>query len=137
MGENERMKSDKDKEQKKSKREKIMERIDGYIEKQQIEFEALSYIKGRTLAKKLILFDETEDYEPRQMRKLVSRLGEGSKMIFCGDPYQVDNAHCSKTRNGLVTLISELRGLPNYAHINLNDNYRHPRAEQAIKRLSP
>ena len=70
------------------------------------------------------------------MRKLVSRLGKGSKMIFCGDPYQIDNPRCSKTKNGLVKLISDLRGLPNYAHITLKNNYRHPRAEEVIKRLS-
>jgi len=116
----------------KLKREQVKEKIEGI----EIEFEALSYIKGRTLQNSLIIFDEAEDYDPKQMRKLVSRLGRGSKMVFCGDPYQIDNPICSKTRNGLLTLISDLRDLPNYAHLTLSNNYRHPRAQVAIDRLS-
>ena len=128
LGENKRMNISKD---------KVSEEVQGMIEKRKIEFETLSYIKGRTLSRKLILFDETEDYEPSQMRKLVSRLGNGSKMVFSGDPYQIDNPRCSKTRNGLVYLISQLKGQPNYAHLTLKEtNYRHPRSQEIIKLLS-
>jgi len=128
LGENERMKVSKN---------YVSKEIQSMIEKGEVEFETLSYIKGRTLSRKLILFDETEDYEPSQMRKLVSRLGNGSKMVFSGDPYQIDNPRCSKTRNGLVYLISQLKGQPNYAHLTLKEtNYRHPRSQEIIKLLS-
>lgn len=128
LGENERMNISKD---------DVSKYVQDMIEKREIEFETLSYIKGRTLSRKLILFDEAEDYEPSQMRKLVSRLGYGSKMVFSGDPYQIDNPHCSKTRNGLVYLISQLKGQPNYAHLTLKyNNYRHPRSQEIIKLLS-
>jgi len=128
LGENERMKISKD---------DVSKYVQDMIEKREIEFETLSFVKGRTLSNKLILFDEAEDYEPSQMRKLASRLGRSSKMVFSGDPYQIDNPHCSKTRNGLVYLISQLKGQPNYAHLTLKEtNYRHPRSQKIIKLLS-
>ncbi|MBD3249038.1 hypothetical protein GF336_03260 [Candidatus Woesearchaeota archaeon] len=100
-----------------------------------MELEALTYIKGRTLNKRFILFDEAEDYEPKQMRKLASRLGKGSKMVFSGDPYQIDNSRCSKTRNGLVYFISKFKGQSNYGHITIKDIERSRGAEQSARLL--
>ncbi len=105
------------------------------IEKGEIELETLTYIKGRTLNNRFILFDETEDYEPKQMRKLASRLGKKSKMVFSGDPYQVDNSRCSKTRNGLVYFISKFKGQSNYGHVTLQDISRSEGAKQSARLL--
>lgn len=100
-----------------------------------LELETLNYVKGRTWLKRFILFDEAEDYEPKQMRKLASRLGKGSKMVFVGDPFQIDNPRCSKTRNGLVYFISKFKGKPNYAHLTLTQSERSRGAELAAKLL--
>ena len=120
---------------KRSKSE-VEEAIQKMIEKGELELETESYIKGRTLHSRMILFDEAEDYEPKHMRKLASRLGQGSKMIFSGDPNQIDNPRCSRTRNGLVYFISKFKGQPNYGHITIEKEVmRSEGAKQSAKLL--
>ncbi len=119
----------------KEDKEKVEEKIMTMISKGEIELEALTYIKGRTLHNRWIVFTEVEDYEPKQMRKLASRLGLGSKMVFEGDPYQVDNFRCSKTRNGLVYMISRLKNNPIFGHVTLRNVERSRGAKTAAKYL--
>lgn len=105
------------------------------LEKGLLKMESLTYIAGRTIYNRFMLFDEAQNYEPGGMMITTSRTGPGSKAVFCGDPYQVRNPRCNKTRNGLVYLMNRFKGQDNYGHITIKEVSRSRLAEQAGKLL--
>ena len=76
-----------------------------------IEIEALTYIRGRSLPRQFIIIDEAQNLSPHEIKTVVSRAGEGTKMVLTGDPYQIDSPYLDSNSNGLSYLVeSFLKG---------------------------
>lgn len=103
------LRGDKEKDGKIKSRAQIQKDIDNYIQSF-FEFVAMIHMGGRSLKDKYIIYDEMQDTERYQMRELLSRIGDGSKVIIIGDPNQISNPHLSKHSNGLNYAATKMRG---------------------------
>ena len=97
--------------------------------------EALSYIRGRSIANQYMVIDESQNLTPLEVKTIVTRVGEGTKLIFTGDPYQIDNPYVDSSSNGFNYLISKFRETPLAAHIELQKGERSELAELAANIL--
>ncbi len=112
------------------KREKA-KTVDQMIKDKQIEIEALSYIRGRSLPNQYIVIDEAQNLTPHEIKTIVSRAGEGSKVVLTGDPYQIDNMYLDANSNGLCFLVDAFKGQAIYGHVTLQKTERSELAELA------
>lgn len=116
------------------KRDKV-KTVDQMIKDKQIEIEALSYIRGRSLPNEYIVIDEAQNLTPHEIKTIVSRAGEGSKVVLTGDPYQIDNMYLDANSNGLSYLVDAFKGQPIYGHVTLQKSERSELAELASSLL--
>lgn len=100
-----------------------------------LELEALTYIRGRSIPKQFVIVDEAQNLTPHEVKTIVSRAGEGTKMILTGDPYQIDNAYLDSCSNGLSYAVDRLKNLPLHGHITLKKSERSPLAAAAAELL--
>jgi len=100
-----------------------------------IVVEALSYIRGRSIANQFMVIDEAQNLTPLEVKTIVTRVGEGTKIIFTGDPYQIDNPYVDTSSNGFNYIISRFRDFPVAAHIELQKGERSELAELAANVL--
>lgn len=118
-------KRDKDKDKEKIKT------VDQMIKDKQIEIEALSYIRGRSLPNEYIIIDEAQNLTPHEIKTIVSRAGEGTKVVLTGDPYQIDNMYLDANSNGLSYLVDAFKGQAIFGHVTLQKTERSELAELA------
>ncbi len=116
------------------KRDKI-KNADQLVKDKLIEIEALSYIRGRSLPNQFIVIDEAQNLTPHEIKTIVSRAGEGSKVILTGDPDQIDNMYLDANSNGLSYLVDRFKGQKIYGHVTLQKTERSPLAELAASLL--
>jgi PhoH-like ATPase len=100
-----------------------------------IVVEALSYIRGRSIAHQFIVIDEAQNLTPLEVKTIITRVGQGSKIVFTGDPYQIDNPYVDSSSNGFNYLVSKFRPEPVAAHIELQKGERSELAELAANIL--
>jgi PhoH-like ATPase len=100
-----------------------------------IELEALSYIRGRSLPGQFIIIDEAQNLSPHEIKTIVSRAGEGSKVVLTGDPYQIDSPYLDSSSNGLSFLVETFKGQDIFGHVTLNRSERSRLAELAAELL--
>jgi PhoH-like ATPase len=100
-----------------------------------IVVEALSYIRGRSIAHQYMVIDEAQNLTPLEVKTIITRVGQGSKVIFTGDPYQIDNPYVDSSSNGFNFIISKFRAQPIAAHIELQKGERSELAEIAANLL--
>ncbi len=100
-----------------------------------IVVEALSYIRGRSIANQFMIIDEAQNLTPLEVKTIVTRVGSGTKIVFTGDPYQIDNPYVDSQSNGFNFLISKFRGQPLAAHVELQKGERSELAEVAANLL--
>ena len=100
-----------------------------------IVVEALSYIRGRSIANQFMIIDEAQYLTPLEVKTIVTRVGSGTKIIFTGDPYQIDNPYVDSSSNGFNYIISKFRGHAIAAHIELQRGERSDLAELAANVL--
>lgn len=93
--------------------------------------EPLSYIRGRSLVKTCFIIDEAQNLTPHEIKTIITRAGEGTKIIFTGDIFQIDHPYLNSHSNGLAHLIEKMKGKNIYAHINLNKGERSELADLA------
>jgi PhoH-like ATPase len=89
-----------------------------------ITMEAITYMRGRTIPYQLILIDEAQNLTPHEIKTLVTRVGEGSKIILTGDPYQIDSPYLDFSSNGLVVASERFKGQPMFGSIYLPTSER-------------
>lgn len=94
-----------------------------------LEIEALTYIRGRSIPNCLIVVDEAQNLTPHEVKTVITRLSQGSKLILLGDPQQIDNPFLDARTNGLVYARDRLRGHPIVAHTKLVEGVRSELAE--------
>ncbi|MFM2082388.1 MAG: hypothetical protein RL380_1079 [Verrucomicrobiota bacterium] len=100
-----------------------------------IVVEALSYIRGRSIAGQFMIIDEAQNLTPLEAKTIVTRVGNGTKIIFTGDPYQIDNPYVDGSSNGFNYIVSKFKGKSLAAHIELQKGERSELAELAANIL--
>ena len=100
-----------------------------------IVVEALSYIRGRSIANQFMIIDEAQNLTPLETKTIITRVGNGTKIIFTGDPYQIDNPYVDSSSNGFNYIVSRFRSEPIAAHIELQKGERSELAELAANIL--
>ncbi len=100
-----------------------------------IVVEALSYIRGRSIANQFMVIDEAQNLTPLEVKTIITRVGNGTKIIFTGDPYQIDNPYVDSSSNGFNYIISKFREQAIAAHIELQKGERSELAELAANIL--
>ena len=100
-----------------------------------IVVEALSYIRGRSIPHQFMIIDEAQNLTPLEVKTIVSRVGPGTKIVFTGDPWQIDNPYVDSSSNGFVHLVDRFRGQPLAAHVQLEKGERSELAELAANLL--
>ena len=109
--------------------------IDSLIKEEKLVIEPLSYIRGRSLQRIFFIVDEAQNLTPHEIKTIITRAGEGSKLVFTGDIYQIDHPYLDGQSNGLSYLIDRFKGQKLYAHINLEKGERSELAELASNLL--
>jgi PhoH-like ATPase len=100
-----------------------------------LEIEPLTYIRGRSIPHQYLVIDEAQNLTPHEIKTIISRAGEGTKIIATGDPYQIDNPYVDSTSNGLVFVVEHFRGSGLAGHITLSKGERSELAELAANLL--
>ena len=95
------------------------------------EVEALTYIRGRSIPQQLIIVDEAQNLTPHEIKTIVSRAGEGTKLVLTGDPYQIDHPYLDFSSNGLCYAVEKFKESPLAAHVTLTKGQRSELAELA------
>ena len=86
--------------------------------------EALTYIRGRSLPDQFVIIDEAQNLTPHEVKTVVSRAGEDSKLILTGDAYQIDNPYLDASSNGLTYVVERFKKEPIHGHITLAKSER-------------
>lgn len=105
------------------------------MESKKVEMEAVTYIRGRTLPKMYIIVDEAQNLTPHEVKTIISRAGEGTKVILTGDPTQIDNPYLDKDSNGLTYTIGKFANYKLYGNIFLEKTERSELAALAAQIL--
>jgi PhoH-like ATPase len=100
-----------------------------------LEVEAISYIRGRSIPRQFMVVDESQNLTPHEVKTIVTRVGEGTKIIFTGDPYQIDNPYVDAESNGLTWLVERFKGQRLAGHVTLLRGERSELAELAANLL--
>jgi PhoH-like ATPase len=100
-----------------------------------IVVEALSYIRGRSIANQFMIIDEAQNLTPLEAKTIITRVGQGTKIVFTGDPYQIDNPYVDSSSNGFNYIVSRFREQAIAAHIELQKGERSELAELAANIL--
>ncbi len=106
-------------------------RIHEMMENEKLVITPLAYIRGRHLSKIFFIIDEAQNLTPHEVKTIITRAGEGTKVVFTGDPYQIDTPYLDSRSNGLTMLIDKMKGQSLYAHITLEKGERSQLAELA------
>ena len=100
-----------------------------------LEVEAISYIRGRSIPRQFMVVDEAQNLTPHEVKTIVTRVGEGTKIVFTGDPYQIDNPYVDAESNGLTWLVERFKGQHLAGHVTLIRGERSELAELAANLL--
>lgn len=109
--------------------------LDIYMEKGTIEIEAMTYIRGRSISNAFIIIDEAQNLTTHELKTIITRVGEGTKIVLTGDVEQIDNIYVDATTNGLTHAVEKLKKFDLAAHITLTKGERSKVATFAAKNL--
>ncbi|WP_321437600.1 PhoH family protein [uncultured Bacteroides sp.] len=96
-----------------------VKRLDDMQKSGQLVIEALAFIRGRSLSETYCIIDEAQNLTPHEIKTIITRAGEGTKMVFTGDIQQIDQPYLDSESNGLVYMIDRMKGQNIFAHVNL------------------
>lgn len=101
-----------------------LKRINDLVDKEKLVITPLAYIRGRSLSRIFFIIDEAQNLTPHEVKTIITRAGEGTKIVFTGDPYQIDTPYLDSRSNGLTYLIDKMKGQGIYAHVTLEKGER-------------
>ncbi len=101
------------------------------LEQEKLIISPLAYIRGRSLVNIYFIVDEAQNLTPHEVKTIITRVGEGTKLVFTGDIFQIDHPYLDTYSNGLSYLIDKMKGQKLYAHINLEKGERSELADLA------
>ena len=105
------------------------------VNQEKLMITPLAYIRGRSLSNICFIVDEAQNLTPHEVKTIITRAGENTKIIFTGDIYQIDTPYLDSQSNGLSTLIDRLQDHELYAHITLEKGERSELANLANEML--
>lgn len=120
---------------KKGRKATAQDRLHTLIDTNMLELEALTYIRGRSISNQYMIVDEAQNLTPHEVKTIVSRAGEGTKIVLTGDPYQIDNPYLDASSNGLTYATERLKDTAIHGHMTLRKSERSPLAAIAAERL--
>ncbi|MBI5630134.1 MAG: PhoH family protein [Elusimicrobia bacterium] len=94
------------------------------IEEGTIEIEAVTYLRGRSLPNLFIIIDDAQNLTPHEIKTIISRAGQGAKIVLTGDPYQIDNYYLDASSNGLTNLVERFKRQSLYGHVTFAKSER-------------
>ena len=103
-----------------------VKRLEDMQKSEQLVIEALAFIRGRSLSETYCIIDEAQNLTPHEIKTIITRAGEGTKMVFTGDIQQIDQPYLDSQSNGLVYMIDRMRDQNLFAHVNLCLLYTSP-----------
>jgi PhoH-like ATPase len=106
-----------------------------FLEMGAVQVEPLTYIRGRSIANQFMIVDEAQNLTPHEVKTIITRVGEKTKIVLTGDPYQIDNPYVDASNNGLTTIVQRFREESIAGHITLIKGERSALAELAAKML--
>jgi PhoH-like ATPase len=106
-------------------------RIEYLQETNVLDIRALAYIRGRSLPQQFIIVDEAQNLTPHEAKTIITRAGQGTKLVFTGDAYQIDHPYLDSTSNGLTHIVEKFKDHDIAAHVTLVKGERSPLAELA------
>ena len=106
-------------------------RIEEMLKNEKLLISPLAYIRGRSLSKVFFIVDESQNLSPHEVKTIITRAGEGSKLVFTGDIHQIDQPYLDMHSNGLTYLTDKMLGQDLFAHVNLVKGERSRLAEVA------
>jgi PhoH-like ATPase len=115
--------------------DKEFQKINEMVEKEKLHITPLAYIRGRSLSNIFFIVDEAQNLTPHEVKTIITRAGEKTKIVFTGDIFQIDTPYLDTHSNGLSYLIDKMKDNPLYAHITLEKGERSELANVASKLL--
>ncbi|MEJ2135016.1 MAG: PhoH family protein [Desulfofustis sp.] len=109
----------------------MFQRLQKMLDEEKLTIEPLAYIRGRSLVKMYMIVDEAQNLTPHEVKTIITRAGEGTKVVFTGDINQIDHPYLGSRSNGLSNLIDKMQGQHIYAHVDLKKGERSELAELA------
>lgn len=109
--------------------------VDSMKDQDLLELEALTYIRGRSIPKQFIVLDEAQNLSPLEVKTIITRVGEGTKIVVTGDPYQIDHPYLDSDSNGLTYLVERFKHNEVAGHVFLTKGERSGLAEIAAHLL--
>jgi len=106
-------------------------KINELVQNEKLIITALAFIRGRSLSNICFIVDEAQNLTPLEVKTIITRAGEGAKIVFTGDVYQIDSPYLDAQSNGLTYLIDRMKGQRIFAHVNLVKGERSHLAELA------
>ena len=108
-----------------------VKRLEDMQKSEQLVIEALAFIRGRSLSETYCIIDEAQNLTPHEIKTIITRAGEGTKMVFTGDIQQIDSPYLDAQSNGLAYMVDKMKGQELFAHINLIKGERSQLSELA------
>ncbi|MFT6765837.1 MAG: PhoH-like ATPase [Alteromonas naphthalenivorans] len=109
--------------------------VDDLVHQGRLSLEAITYMRGRSIPYQFILIDEVQNLSPHEVKTLITRVGQGSKIVLCGDPYQIDSPYLDFSSNGLVIASDKFKDQSLFATVYLEHSERSELSHLAGKLL--
>ena len=116
-------------------KDKRVKKINQMLEDEKLLITPLAYIRGRSLQRSFFIVDEAQNLTPHEVKTIITRAGDGTKIVFTGDIQQIDHPYLDKQSNGLTYLTSRMKDQDMYAHITLEKGERSQLADLASELL--
>ena len=110
-------------------------KVDAMLKEEKLLISPLAYIRGRSLGKVFFIVDEAQNLTPHEIKTIITRAGEGTKMVFTGDIFQIDQPYLDQWSNGLTHLGEKMVGQPLFEHVSLKKGERSELSDIAAKLL--
>ncbi|MGB2600537.1 MAG: PhoH family protein [Candidatus Omnitrophota bacterium] len=114
---------------------KAKTQIDKYIKDEIVELEAMTFMRGRSIPDRFIIIDEAQNMTPHEVKTVISRAGNHTKMVLTGDPYQIDNPYLDSSSNGLTYCVEKMKGQKMFGHMTFAKSERSSLASLAAELL--
>ena len=101
-----------------------MQKFEYLLQNEKVEIASVSHIRGRSLPKQYMIVDDAQNLTPHEIKTILSRAGEGTKVVVTGDPQQIDNPYLDMASNGLTYIVDRMRGQDLYGHITFTKTER-------------
>ncbi len=105
-------------------KDKEFKNINDSVDNEKLVITPLAYIRGRSISNVFFIVDEAQNLTPHEVKTIITRAGENTKIIFTGDIYQIDTPYLDSQSNGMSYLIDKIKHHPIYAHIRLEKGER-------------